>query len=359
MRIAYFITGLGLGGAEVITIDLARRAGESGHDVILVYLSPLDALADTVTPEVGLHALKMRKTPAGLIAALHSARRIVRDFRPDVVHSNMFHSNIFTRLLRLVTPIPALICSEHNQYIGWAGRMWIYALTSPLSDLDTNVSVVAVDEFVRRRAFRPSTATVVYNGVDTRRFAPDRAAGRRIRKQFGIASGEFLWLNVGRLTAAKDQAMLLRAFARMGRGRLMIVGEGDLHGELRRQIIETGLECKAILAGAHSNMADFYNAADCLVISSAWEGFSMAILEAMSCGVPVVSTDVSGAAEALHGREWIVPVRDEVALAQKMLRLMELSRAQRTEIGTTNRTLAARFDLDNIWQQWEQTYRTI
>jgi glycosyltransferase involved in cell wall biosynthesis len=356
MKIAYFITGLGVGGAEVVTLDLARRALAAGHRVMVVYLSDADTLAAGVPPGIGLFALRMRKTPAGMLAALAAARRIVRDFRPDIVHSNMFHSNIFTRLLRLIAPIPALICSEHTTRPGSVRRVWAYRLTSFLSNLDTNVSQAAVDEFVRLGAFRPGNAEVVYNGVDTVRFSPDRKAGARLRRRMGIADDEFVWLNVGRLTEAKDQAVLLKAFDLVGRGRLIIVGDGELRGVLEARIETSGLHGKAILAGAHSDTLDFYNAADCFVLSSAWEGFGIVLVEAMSCELPVIATDSGGCAEVVQNREFIVPPCNEVALAQKMLYVVELSGAQRLKLGRQNRALAARFDLDAIWRQWEQIY---
>jgi glycosyltransferase involved in cell wall biosynthesis len=364
MKIAYFITGLGLGGAEVITLDLARQAHAAGHRVVVVYLSQLDALANSVPPGAELFAVNMRKTPAGLLGALWRARRIVRDFRPDVVHSNMFHSNIFTRLLRLVAPIPALICSEHTANAVSGARLWAYRLTAPLSDLDTNVSVVAVDEFVASGAFRRSHTMVVYNGVDTRRFSPDRTAGRSVRTSFGVAPDQFLWLNVGRLTQAKDQTNLIRAFARVVNksgargGHLVILGDGELRDTLQKLIDETQLTSRVTLAGAHHDMPRFYNAADCLVVSSAWEGFSVAIVEAMACGLPVVTTDVSGAVEALQSSETVVPIHRDDLLAQKMLYVGELSTARRGQLGRQNRHLAERFDLDNIWQQWEKIYAT-
>lgn len=359
MRIAYFITGLGLGGAEVITLDLAKKALGAGHEVIVVWLSGLDALAGGVPPGIGLHPLGMRKTPAGLVRALRQARWIVRDFRPDVVHSNMIHSNIFTRLLRLVAPFPALICSEHTHDTGSRTRMLAYRITDGLSDLNTNVSRESVAEFVRRGLFRKDGTMTVYNGVDLRRFTPDREAGRRIRERYGIGPGEFLWLNVGRLTPAKDQANLLRAFRRLERGRLLILGEGELRGALEKQIAEAGLAERVILAGAHPNVADFCNAADGFVVSSAWEGFSVALVEAMSCGLPAVATDVSGCYEALGSREFIVPTRRDDLLAEKMSLMAGLPPERRRKIGIGNRALAGRFDIDKIWQQWEEIYGSL
>ncbi len=359
MKLAYFITGLGLGGAEVITLDLAKKALQAGHEVIIVYLSPTDALAGGVPPEIRLFSLGMKKTPAGVLKALGKARRILHEFAPDVVHSNMVHSNIFTRLLRLRIRFPALICSEHTKNIGSAGRMLAYRLTDRLSDLNTNVSQEAVDEFVSRKIFRRRGATVMYNGIDTALFSPDKEAGKGIRKQYGIGENEFLWLNVGRLTEAKDHANLLRAFRRVGSGRLMIVGEGELRPDIEALIVALRLTDRVILAGAHSSVVDFYNAADCFVLSSAWEGFGIVLAEAMSCGLPVLATDAGGCVEVVQNSCFIVPVRRDDLLASKMSYVYSLSEEQHRQIGEQNRELASKFDLDTIWKQWERIYATI
>jgi glycosyltransferase involved in cell wall biosynthesis len=360
MKIAYFITGLGIGGAEVITLDLAEKARRAGHSVMVVWLAGADQLAAGVDPGIVLHPLAMRKTPGGVVAALRKAARVVREFAPDVVHSNMVHSNIFARLLRLVAPIPVLICSEHTTNVGSRARMVAYRLTDPLSDLNTNVSRGAVDEFLRQRAFgRRTPVEVVHNGIDTSRFRRNRAAGAEVRREFGIGDDEFLWLNVGRLTAAKNQAALLRAFASVGYGKLMIVGDGELRDELRRQIVDTGLSEKVVMAGARGNVADIYNAADCFVMSSVWEGFGIVLAEAMSSELPVIATDAGGCAEVVQNSQWMVPVGDTGALAERMAEVAGMSPDEREVLGATNRRLAARFDLNNVWHTWEQIYETI
>ncbi len=117
MKIAYFITGLGLGGAEVVTIGIANEMVKRGHRVALVYLTGENDHAERIDPRIEVIGLRMRKTPAGLITAMKKARRIIRRFRPDVVHGNMVHANLFVRLLRLSVKVPYLISTEHNKNI--------------------------------------------------------------------------------------------------------------------------------------------------------------------------------------------------------------------------------------------------
>ena len=175
MKIAYFITGLGLGGAEIITIDLAQKAIRAGHEVIIVYLTDIGTLASKIPSEIPVFPLHLQKKPLQFIRAVEKAKSIIKQFRPDIVHSNMVHSNIFTRMLRYHIKFPVLICSEHNKNIGNSSRMLAYRLTDHLSDLNTNVSQEAVDVFIQKKAFRKRDNLAVYNGIDLSRFVPDRS----------------------------------------------------------------------------------------------------------------------------------------------------------------------------------------
>lgn len=131
-------------------------------------------------------------------------------------------------------------------------------------------------------------------------------------------------MTVGTLKAQKNQALLLRAFARlpMKDARLMLVGSGALEDDLRRLAAELGVGERVVLAGFHADPAPFYATAELFVLPSNDEGFGNVLVEALSFGLPVVSTDCpSGPAEILENGRWgrLVPVGDEAALAKAMM----------------------------------------
>lgn len=362
MNITYLITGLGLGGAEVVTINLANLMVEQGHRVQFIYLNGDNQHAERINPAIACHGLDMHKSPWGLVRALFRARKLVRRFSAEVVHAQMFHANIFARLLRLVTRMKLLICTEHNYDIGSDKRLKIYRATNFLSDINTNVSREATERFICEKAFRRKNSTTMYNGIECQKFAhdPDRAAA--VRALYGIAHDELLLLNAGRLTAAKNQANLLRAFAwaheRNPKLRLLVIGKGELHEALQQQIEQLGLDSCAVLAGAHPNVADYYGAADIFVMSSDWEGMPMTILEAMASGCPIVTTDVGGADETVVDRQWIVPRGESRQLGACLLRLAELPPAERRAVGLRNLEASRTFDFSIIADRWQELYRT-
>ena len=358
MKIVYCITGLGLGGAEVSTINLANKMVERGHEVMIIYLTGDNEHTKSIRNGIRVIGLQMSKKPFGLIKALLQARKIIKVFRPDVVHGQMIHANLFIRLLRCVVRLPRVISSEHSVDIRGKGRMWAYRLTDWLSDMNTNVSREATNRFIEQKAFSSHKSRPMYNGIDTARYQTDSEARNIIRQKYHIIPDEFVFLSAGRLTPAKDHRNLLQAFSQLGtNAKLIVLGKGELQQEIEQTIKELHLTTRVLMVGAHPNVNDYYSAADCLVISSAWEGMPMVVIEAMANGLPIVSTHVGGTDETIQDPRWIVPAHNASALAACMRQMFELSRDERNAIGAHNRQTAQRFDINYICDEWESAYR--
>ena len=356
MKIAYLITGLGLGGAEVITIDIANQMARNGCKVLMLYLTGENACSQRIDPEIEVTGLDMRSTPLRYMKALLKARRILKKFKPGIIHAQMFYACIFARILRIIYCRPKLICTEHNKNIEAAYRMQLYRFTNCLSDFNTNVSQEAVDYFIEQKAFKRSNSRVVYNGIDLSKFVPNPVSRTLIRRLYGINDDEFLFLSVGRLTIQKDHHTLISAFSTISDAKLMIVGEGDLASDLKQFAFELGVGGNVIFAGAHDNIEDYYNAADCFVLSSAWEGFGIVLAEAMACALPVITTDAGGCREVVDDDTCVVPPGDTVHLAMKMQQIQTMPPVCRQATGDKNRMKASRFDIKHIVAEWTAIY---
>ena len=334
MRIVYLLSSLGVGGAEKQALAIADRMAARGHTVRLLVLMPrLTAEWPTAIPT--LH-LDVRKTPSSALKGFMCARKFLREFHPDLVHSHGFHANIFARLLRMAAPPFVALSTVHNVYEGGWHRMFAYRLTDFLSRRTVAVSQAAADRFTRLGAVPRRKCSVILNGIDVQEFAPNGESGARIRAEIGVSEAteesEFIWLAVGRLAPAKDYPNLLHAFAEVrsvrGDTRLWIAGDAAVGQIAALQQLRSELELGDSVRwlGLRRDMPALLDAADAFVSGSAWEGMPLAVGEAMAMAKPVVATDVGGVRELVGGAGVIVPAKDSEALARAMLATMKESR---------------------------------
>lgn len=362
INVVFFVTGLGMGGAEKQVCLLADRFAESGHSVTVISLTG-DSIVKPNNPKVKLIELQMKKTLLGFLKAYLNIKKTLKEIRPDVVHSHMFHANIMARLTRIFTKINRLICTAHNTNEGGKLRMSLYRWTNFLSDLNTNVSNEAVQSFVAKKAFKSNQMQVLYNGIDTNAFVKTQNNLSNFSELVASsdASNSFNFIAVGRLMEQKDYPNLLQAVValkeRSGSFCVWIVGEGELESSLKRQVSELGIDSQVRFLGRRNDVVDLMSNADAYVLSSAWEGFPLVIIEAMACSMPIVATDCGGVREALDDCVALVPPRESQLLAQAMEQMINMPLSQREELGRRVRErCVAHFSIEVIVKQWLELY---
>jgi glycosyltransferase involved in cell wall biosynthesis len=244
--------------------------------------------------------------------------------------------------------------------------MLAYRYSNGLVDHMTIVSQAAADRFVRDRIVPGELLRVVPNGVDTERLRQVPPGTRAaVRQSLGIGE-QLVWLAVGRFEIAKDYPNMLRAF-RTVRGRqpdaiLLLVGRGSLQAETEALTRELGLSDAVRFAGVRDDVPQVMAAADAYVMSSAWEGMPMVLLEAAAAGLPIVATAVGGNREVVVDREsgFLVPPRDEAALADAMTRLGSLPQASRVAMGRRGQEHIHRnYGLARVADRWEELYAEV
>ena len=361
MKIFLVITGLGVGGAERLLTNLADHFVAAGHEVVLAYFHGESELRPG-DPRVRLVSLQMRRSPFGVLAAMGRLRRLIREFRPDVVNSHLVHANILTRLLRLVTPMPRLVTSAHNTNEGGRGRMLAYRLTDQLTDISTNVSDEAVVAFEQQRALRPGRMCAIYNGIDTQGFTFDESARRSVRGELGIDASIPLLLAVGRLSEQKNYPNLLQAFAGLEASsvlpRLVIAGDGPLREDLLSLAESLGVLDRVTILGVRHDVPALLSACDLFVLSSAREGFGLVVAEAMACDRVVVATNCGGVKEVVGEIGYLVPPHDSAALAATLACALRLSPEERLRLGQAGRDrVIANFSLDTTAERYLTIYK--
>jgi glycosyltransferase involved in cell wall biosynthesis len=185
-----------------------------------------------------------------------------------------------------------------------------------------------------------------------------------MRRDLQLGEETFAWLAIGRFERAKDYPNLIRAFAKVvSRTRekivLLICGRGSLEDEIRAQVRACGLEERVRFLGVRRDIPAIMNAADAFVMSSYLEGLPMVLLQASSVGMPIVATDAGGNAEIVTDgvNGFIVPPRDDEALANALASVLSLPAAERALMAERGRQLARdKFEISGILDRWQALY---
>ena len=353
MKILFVITGRGLGGAEQVVVTLANQLMAKGHQIKIAYLR--GEVVVRPHPKIELINLGF-KSVKNFIKAFKYLKRIIQEFKPDVVHAHLFHACLFARLVRITQPMPRLVCTAHSKAIGGTARAWLYRATDDLSDINTNVSEEATAHFIEQKVFSKQRSCTVTNGIDTQKFNFEPNQRRKLRQKFGLTN-ETVFMAVGRFNEAKDYPNLIDAFLQLKQQnniKLYIIGDGKLRPQLESKIQG---HSNIMLLGARDDVAHLLCMSDIFVLSSAWEGFGLVVAEAMSCERVVIATDCGGVKEVLDQTEWLVPPQNSKLLSEKMQQAVQLGTYQKQQIGQQNRERVIKhYSVERMLNQWLEIY---
>ncbi|MGG2991608.1 glycosyltransferase [Paenibacillus macerans] len=365
MKILFLITGFDYAGAESQVVLLCRDLRARGCEVRLVTMIPPVAYLDELRGlGVDVRSLNMKKGVPDPRAIFRLAR-IIREMRPDVVHSHLVHANLLVRATRLFVRVPFLICSAHNINEGGRWRELLYRLSDPLGDLLTNVSREAVEQYIKRKIAPRRKIVLMENGIDLSRFARDERECARIRAEMDICGSPkpFVWLAAGRFVPEKDYPAMLLAFAKVlqayPHSRLWIAGIGPERPRAGQLAVKLGIEDRVRFLGIRTDIPALMNAADGYVLSSKWEGLPIVLLEAAASGLPIVATRVGGNAEAVQDgvSGYIVEPEAPDELAGAMERIMALAPEDREEMGECGRAhVAEHYEIGRVAAKWAELY---
>lgn len=318
------------GGAERLHVNLANKWIGQGLKVEFALMTKQGVLLGSLDEKISVTDLRASRA-RWLLVRLTSYLRLTR---PDFILAAIWPLTTISIVAWILAGRPGrLFVSDHCQLSissveDTSTPRWLIGnsirFTYPLAS-----GVIAVSQGVKQDMcdlgfLNPSTVQVIYNPT---------AVGVQMHRG-GDFERESLWgkgfnhhiLSVGSLKKQKDHATLLQAFALLPKSmgaKLTILGEGSLRGELEELVRSLGLEGRVAMPGFALDPYVWYQTADLFVLSSRWEGFGNVIVEALECGIPVVSTDCpSGPSEILENGRFghLVPIQDPVALADAMAR---------------------------------------
>jgi len=356
-KVLHVIPGLGFGGAEAMLTNLATAPARRTEPIVVDLLRAGANAARLKAAGVSLHELGVRG-PASFLFALRRLTLLIAELQPDVVQGWMYYGDLAAALAlgrsgrRAATRLYwGVRCSDMDfSKYGFALRAAVSACRRFSDQPDAVIANSEAGARVHRAlGYRSRTFEVIENGIDTERFQPDRAARAAMRSALSIDADAAVAILPARVDPMKDHATFLTALERLPRITALAVGLGTERLPGHPNLI--GL-------GARDDMAALYNAADLMVLSSAYgEGFSTVLGEAMACGLPAVVTDVGDSARIVAETDMVVPPRDPAALAQAIEAFFMKPAGERAALGQAARARMARdFSLARALERFETLY---
>lgn len=366
IRILHLITRLPIGGAERLLLGILRNLDPNEFESVVCCIQDRGELAEEAEamgiPMIALNLMQRGGHDRQVVPAL---RRIIRERDIDLIHTHLYHANLYGRLAARREGIPA-IASVHNTY---KKQKWYrhlinrylarhsFVVTAGSEDVEKDL--LEVDRLPRNKVVR------LPNCIDLARVETTLTIAEA-KQRFGFAETNRVIGTVGRVEEQKGHVFLLRAFARLRRQpgggdlRLLLVGDGRLLPQLREAAENLDIADACRFPGNISRLADVYRAIDVFTMPSLWEGLSLAMLEAMAAGLPMVATDVGGARDVLGDSRWglVVPPHDADALATAIEKLLDDPQATAEMAASGRERVHANYSVTALTNQLANLYQT-
>ena len=360
MRVLHVIETLEFGGAEKVLVELANAMADQ-CEVTVCCIKRTGELQASLDRRIRVHC--MNSGDGNHILLPFKLALLVRGGRFDVVHSHTWGVYIESAFGALLGGARILVHTVHGHYLYYAPglasqlkRGLRHFVERVLASAHRRIVTVsdAIQEYVQAEVGIPAARLLtIHNGVSGAQstFRPDRSDTAAV------------FITVGRLVAVKNYAMLLRAFADVLRlypvCRLVVVGDGPERGALESLTHELGIAGRVDFLGFRQDVQHLLLEADVFVLSSKYEGISIALLEAMRAGLPAIATRVGGMAEVLVDGETgiLVPDDHQEAMAQAMVTLVESPAERRRLGGQGYARMRDSFSMSVIVERYLSVYR--
>ena len=343
MRVTHIITRLVVGGAQENTVasvlGLRQKPGVEVHLLSGPTTGPEGSLESEFagTPEILTRVPELVRPihPLKDWLALRRLEKILREQKPDIVHTHSGKAGILGRLAARRAGVPVIIHHIHGPSFGpFQGLLanWIFTAAERYAAGVTTHFVCSAQAMTRLYLAagigRPEMYTRIFSGFPVEPFL-NATNDLALRAQFGLDENHFVIGKIARLFKLKGHADLLAAFQKFlpqtPQARLLLVGDGALRNEIENQVRALGLQDKVIFTGLvpPGEVPRYVGIMDCLAHLSAREALSRALPQALAAGKPVVAYDFDGADEVcLEGETgFLVRTGDTATVAQRLLQL--------------------------------------
>ena len=372
MRIAHIIKVTRISGAErhlLFLVEGLRKRGIDAHLIILVERErPMDEMARAAEKrDIPLTRLTIHRDYD--LPLLLRLRRALRQIKPDIVHTHLIHADVFGYAAARLAQVSAVVSSRHLDDIFRYRSRWRRINRWLWRRIDAGIAIsAAMKRFALETEEAPADkVSIVLYGMEYRWRSDDDIASSRdqLRTELNLPPDAQVLGMASRLVEQKGIPYALEALRRIRsdfpRAHLVIAGDGEKAGELRRLASMLGIADRVCWLGWREDAADLMAAFDIFLLPSLHEGFGLVLLEAMSRRVPIIASRVGAIPEVVVDGETgiLVEARNVDQLAEAMARLLT-DRALRKYMGLLGAArLEEHFSVDKMVERTLAIYQKI
>ncbi|MBU2234834.1 MAG: glycosyltransferase family 4 protein [Proteobacteria bacterium] len=386
IKVIHVITRFDKGGSAENTFITVRGLDKARYDVVFIKgegASPRGDSGDLETEAVEANIVAAREHHVRLICLRHLVRdlhpfsdmaaffsliRIIGREKPHIVHTHTSKAGILGRWAAYFCRVPIIVHTPHGHvfwgyFNPWQTRLFILLerWTGRITNAIVTLTPQEKEDHLRFHIAPEEKFTVIHSGVDLGTFLAARSQPAETKALLGISPEMTVVGTVGRLTAVKDQDVLLRATSELNRQGekifLVLLGDGELRLDLEQLTIRLGIAGYVRFLGWRPDVARIMAVCDIFCLPSRNEGMGKVLVEAMAMGIPIIASNIGGIKDIVRPEEngLLVPVGDAAAWAEAISRLCR-DPERRRRMGDAGRQMAPRYSSEEMVKMIDQLY---
>ena len=286
-NILQLITGLGMGGAEKVVLDLTKHIDRENFEISVVSLTDRIELLDDFRDEnINTTVLFGQKTLISFLYLVKKVNKYVKDNKIQLIHAHMTHALVIASVVKVLNPKIKIVYTSHNLNIGSRLRELLVWFLKPYRNIDIIFSKDILKFFYKKNHI------VIPNGINLKKYD----LNLKKHETFTITC-------VGRLEYVKNHEFLINLADKLKNEfefKIQVVGTGVLESKLKSEVEKLKLENYIIFLGLRNDIPQILSKSHCFVLPSLWEGLPIVLLEAGASKLPIVSTSVGSIPSLLN-----------------------------------------------------------